>query len=127
MSSRQLFFVLVLVFIAGFLIWLIIKDFPEKIETGKQLRDLKNKIEVLKREEERQKSLAEYLNSESYLEKQARIRLNLKKVGEEVVFVYRKDEEPEQKNPENKNENPFLSKIKEWVRMFRFNVLNLRD
>ncbi|MBI4117189.1 MAG: septum formation initiator family protein [Parcubacteria group bacterium] len=117
MPSRQLFFVFVLIFIAGFLIWLIIKDFPEKIETGKQLGDLKSKIEALKKEEEGQKNLAEYLSSDSYLEKQARIRLNLKKVGEEVVFVYRKDETPEQGSAENKSGNPFLSKLKE---LFRF-------
>lgn len=116
--NRQSAFTFILVFIAGFLVWLIIKDFPEKIETGKQLGDLEGKIEALKKEEERQKSLAEYLNSESYLEKQARIRLNLKKVGEETVFIYRKDKVPEQVNPENKKENPFLSKLKEWLKIF---------
>ncbi|MEK7537160.1 MAG: septum formation initiator family protein [Patescibacteria group bacterium] len=118
MFNRQLFFVLVLIFIAGFLIWLIVKDFPEKIETGKQLGDLKSKIEALKKEEERQRSLAEYLNSESYLEKQARIRLNLKKEGEEVVFIYRKNEEPVEGSVENKNENPFLLKIKDLLNIF---------
>lgn len=116
MYNRQLFFSLVLVFIAGFLIWLIIKDFPEKIETGKQLGDLKSKIEALKKEEERQKSLAEYLNSESYLEKQARIRLNLKKEGEEVVFIYRKDDQSAEQNAEKNAEKSLLSKLKEWFK-----------
>src|SRR3989344_5582387 len=112
MSGRQLIFTFILVFIAGFLIWLIIKDLPQKIETGKQLKDLESKIEALEKEEERQKSLSEYLNTESYLEKQARLRLNFKKEGEEVVFVYRKDEPVETPKAGDKNENPFLLKLK---------------
>lgn len=114
--NRQLAFAFILVFIAGFLIWLIVKDFPEKIETGKQLGDLRSKIEALKKEEERQKSLAEYLNSESYLEKQARIRLNLKKVGEEMVFIYRKDDSIKASESFEENKNPFLLKIKKWFK-----------
>lgn len=121
--NRQLAFTFILVFIAGFLIWLIIKDFPEKIETGKQLGDLKSKVVALKKEEERQKSLAEYLNSESYLEKQARIRLNLKKVGEEVVFIYRKDDQSAEQNAEKNAGKSLLSKLKEWVRVLRFSIL----
>lgn len=117
MPNRQLAATFVLVFIAGFLIWLINKDFPEKIETGKQLGDLKSKIEALKKEEERQKSLVEYLNSESYLEKQARIRLNLKKVGEEVVFIYRKDDLEKASSSLEKTKNPFWSKLKEFIRI----------
>ena len=116
MLNRQLVITFILVFIAGFLIWLIIKDFPEKIETGKQLGDLKSKIETLKKEEERQKSLAEYLGSESYLEKQARIRLNLKKEGEEVVFIYRKDDSAKASESFGDAENPVLSKLKEFIR-----------
>lgn len=120
--NRQSAFTFILVFMAGFLIWLIIKDFPEKIEIGKQLGDLKNKIEALKKEEERQKILAEYLNSESYLEKQARIRLNLKKVGEEVVFIYRKDDQNAEQNAGKNAENSLLSKLKEW---FKFLIPSL--
>ena len=121
--NRQLAITFILVFIAGFLIWLIGKDLPEKIETGKQLGDLKSKIEALKKEEERQKSLVEYLNSESYLEKQARIRLNLKKVGEEVVFIYRKDGSEKASLSFEETKNPFLKKLKEWVRMLRYSIL----
>ena len=116
MPSRQLIFIFILVFVAGFLVWLIAKDYPQKIETERQIGDIKSKIESLKKEEGRQKSLTEYLNSESYLEKQARLRLNLKKEGEEVVFVYRKDQETQPPQQERQNENPFLSKLKEWFK-----------
>lgn len=117
MLNRQSILTFVLVFAAGFLGWLILRDLPQKIEIQKQVGDLKNKIEVLKKDLDREKSLAEYFKTGGYLEKQARIRLNLKKEGEEVVFVYRK-EEPEEGSAENKTENPFLSKLKEWFKIF---------
>lgn len=117
MPNRQIVLTLILVFIAGFLIWRIIKDLPEKIETEKQLGDLRSKIESLEKEKERQKSLAEYLNSESYLEKQARIRLNLKKEGEEAVFVYRKEGQNAKKNSEKNMEKSVLAKLKEWFKI----------
>ncbi|MEK7203834.1 MAG: septum formation initiator family protein [Patescibacteria group bacterium] len=116
MLNRQLIFTFILVFAAGFLVYLTTKDYPKKLETKRQLEDLENKIAALKKDEERQKNLAEYFNTESYLEKQARLRLNLKKEGEEVVFVYRKEEEPKEETGRERNENSFLSKLKEWFR-----------
>ena len=117
MLNRQSFFAFVLIFAAGFLVYLIVRDYPKKLEIKSQLGDIEDKIEILKKDEEKQKSMAEYLDSQSYLEKQARLRLNLKKEGEEVVFVYRKDKTEE--SPSQKQyENPFLSKIKELFRIF---------
>lgn len=103
--------------IAGFLVYLIVRDYPAKLETKRQLGDLRDKIGALEKEEERQKNLIEYLNSESYLEKQARLRLNLKKEGEEVVFVYRKDDEIKASEGLKETGNSFLSKLKELFRI----------
>lgn len=118
MLNRQLVFTFVLIFGAGFLVWLIVRDYPQKVEIQRQLEDIETKTEALIKEEERQKSLIDYLNSESYLEKQARLRLNLKKEGEEVVFVYQKKEEPGQIQEEKREENSFLSKLKELINIF---------
>ena len=112
--NRQLILTFILVFAAGFLVYLTTRDYPQKLETKRQMEDLENKIRALKKDEERQKNLVEYLNTESYLEKQARLRLNLKKEGEEVVFVYRKEEEPKEEISQEKNKNYLLSKLKEW-------------
>lgn len=117
MLNRQSAFTFILVFAAGFLVYLISRDYPKKLEIKSQLGDIESRIEVLKKKEEKQRTMAEYLDSESYLEKQARLRLNLKKEGEEVVFIYRKDEAKEEGNLEKPNENPFLSKLKEWVKI----------
>ncbi|TSC89496.1 MAG: hypothetical protein G01um10142_519 [Parcubacteria group bacterium Gr01-1014_2] len=116
--NRQIFFTFVLLVSAGFLSWLVFKELPQKLEIEKQLGDIRGQIGNLKKEEERQKGLLEYLNTESYLEKQARLRLNLKKEGEEVVFIYKKDEAKKEETMEKKNENPFLSKLKELVKVF---------
>jgi len=101
----------------GFLSWLVLKGFLQKVEIEKQLGDINSQIDNLKKEEERQKGLLEYLNTESYLEKQARLRLNLKKEGEEVVFIYKKEDEQNETNQEKQNKNPFLSKVREWFRI----------
>lgn len=119
MFNRQSVFTFILIFAAGFLVYLLVRDYPKKLEIKNQLGDIENRIAALKKDEEKQKSMAEYLESESYLEKQARLRLNLKKEGEEVVFVYRKDESEKSPSQEEKNENPFLSKLKEWVRFLK--------
>ena len=110
-------FTLVLIMAVGFLSWLVLKGFLQKVEIEKQLGDINSQIDNLKKEEERQKGLLEYLNTESYLEKQARLRLNLKKEGEEVVFIYRKEDEQNETNQEKQNKNPFLSKVREWFRI----------
>src|SRR3989344_1334332 len=117
MFNRQLFFTFVLVGAAGFLFWIVIRGFPRKLEIEKQMNDIRGQIDNLKKEEERGKGLLEYLNTESYLEKQARLRLNLKKEGEEVVFIYRKEDEQNETNQEKQNKNPFLSKVREWFRI----------
>ncbi len=122
MPNRQLFFSFLLVGTVIFLFYLIVKDYPDKLELDNQIKDIEDKIEVLKKEEERQKDLIVYFNSESYLEKQARLRLNLKKQGEEVVFVYQKDEKNEEQNTGNGDEESWLSKLSNW-----FKILLLRD
>ena len=118
MLSRPVF-TFILLFAVVFLAYLIFRDYPKSREVKNQLGEIESNLENLKKDEEKQKGLAEYLNSESYLEKQARLRLNLKKEGEEVVFIYRKDGAGESPGNEETNENPFLSKLKEWFRMLR--------
>ena len=116
MPNRQLFFSIFLLLAAGFFLWGIARDHPQKAEVQRQIEDLKDKIAAVEKEEQRKIRMADYLNSESYLEKQARLRLNLKKEGEEVVFVYRNDDPGKASESFEGIENPVLSKLKEWFR-----------
>lgn len=117
MPSRQILFSVFLLFLAGFFLWGIIRDWPRKAEVSRQLKDLEAKIAAVEKEGERKERIADYLNSESYLEKQVRLRLNLKKEGEEVVFVYRNDEAVGASESFEGMENPVLSKLKELIRI----------
>lgn len=98
-----------------YFLWLIIKGYPQKIEIGEQINDLKNKIDALKKEKERIKNLEEYFKSENYLEKQARLKLNLKKEGEGVIFIYKKEEG---KGMETQKEESLFSRIKNIFESF---------
>ena len=117
MPNRQFFFSVSLLLAIGFSLWGIIRDYPQKAEVSRQLEDLEAKIAAVEKERERKERLADYLNSESYLEKQARLRLNLKKEGEEVVFVYRNEDSAKASESFDSIENPVLSKISEWVKI----------
>ena len=116
MPNRQIFFSLFLLLAAGFLLWGVVRDWPQRTEVSRQLEDLEAKIAALEKEEEKERKMADYLNSESYLEKQVRLRLNLKKEGEEVVFVYRNDDSAKASESFSEIDNPVLSKLKELIR-----------
>lgn len=117
MPNRQIFFSAFLLFLTGFFLWGIVRDWPQRAEVSRQLEDLEAKIAAVEKEGERKERMADYLNSESYLEKQARLRLNLKKEGEEVVFVYRNDDSAKASESFEDTENPVLSKLKELIRI----------
>ncbi len=53
----------------------------------KEIDQLKNEVERLEGGNHELANLMEYLKQETYLEKEARIKLNLKKPGEKVVIV----------------------------------------
>lgn len=58
-----------------------------RYETGRVLAELDRQVEILKKQKSDLEDLVGYYGSESNLEKEARIRLNLKKPGEQVVII----------------------------------------
>lgn len=74
-----------------------VRQVQEKISEAQQLR------ETIKKKQE-------YAYSTSYLERQARLKLNYKKPGEEVVYVYRQDSQ-ESPQPIAKPR----SNLREWL------------
>jgi len=109
---RSVLLSILLVFVIIALLGVIFRGLPQKREYDKQVQDTEEKIEALKKEEERLKKMTDYFKSESYLEKQARIRLNLKKEGEKVVFIYKKGEENiNSKNNNQETEESFFDRI----------------
>ena len=65
-----------------------------KINQG--IKDLENKIKELKAGNEELIGLQEYFQSEEFLEKQARLKLNLTKPGEKVIIIKQIEEDIEE-------------------------------
>ena len=117
----KLFFILSIILIL-FLIWFFLKGYNENRATNQNLESLKKEIEDLEKDNQEFSRLIEYFNSSSFVEKEAREKLGLKKNGEKVVAVsennnYRKDEDNQivEKNIENKK-SIFLPKL--WMDYF---------
>lgn len=54
---------------------------------SKQIKDLEKRIEELERTNEELARMEEYFQSEEFLEKEARLKLNLTKPGEKLIIV----------------------------------------
>ena len=79
---------LVLILVAvGFVSYQLVEISYKKSQIKKRLPPLEEKIEKAKEKKENLSEMMDYYNTEAYLEKQARSKLNLKKEGEEVVIV----------------------------------------
>jgi cell division protein FtsB len=75
-------------------------DKREEIKSQTQI--LKNEIQILTQEKEKLQAQASQTKLESYLEKEARERFNLKKPGEQVVAFVREKPEKEEQTEEKK-------------------------
>jgi cell division protein FtsB len=56
-------------------------------KVNQDIKNLEEKIEELKKSNEELIGLEEYFQSEDFLEKQARLKLNLTKPGEKVIII----------------------------------------
>lgn len=85
------------------------------------LREVEQKIRNTERSNEFLAKFSGYLESESYLEKQARLKLNYKAPDEEVFFVYRGGADAPPEPQGTQPETPF------WLRWWRHLVGTVRD
>jgi len=72
------------------LIWLALgagRESYRKYQLTKEIKNLKAEISKLEGGNQQLNNLIEYFQDESYLEKEARLKLNLTKPGEKVVIV----------------------------------------
>lgn len=95
----------------GYLLLALVRIQPDFVSVRREITNVSQKISELEREREETERLAEYFQSSAYLEKQARIKLNYKKPGENVVYIYRKT--PETQNKSEGTENKAIKKIVE--------------
>ena len=83
--SRIFFIFLIPIFLA--LLVGIFQQFYHRYQVKKDLGKLDTEIANFNKQKKDLNNLLEYYKNESNLENEARVRLNLKKVGEEVVII----------------------------------------
>lgn len=71
----------------GWVAFLLTKVTINKNLVAKELDELKSEISKLESRQSQLSNLSQYFQSESFIEKEARQKLNLQKPGEEVVFL----------------------------------------
>lgn len=85
LGSRITLFLLLLGFI-----WLVLNAvdvYYKKYKINKQIEDLRAQIASAEKSNQQISEMINYLGSQSFLEKEAREKLNMKKPGEEVVII----------------------------------------
>lgn len=102
-------FITVLGLIVIFLIsFPLAKKVSKQYKVNKEIEDLKNEIAEVESKNSDLKKLLTYLDSDQYVEEQAREKLNYKKEGEEVVVIKNNLEEKTQlKNSSLESENVY--------------------
>lgn len=115
-------FTAAIIAIVGFFSISVIKLSLPIITISKELKNIDQKIDETKKTSLELEKLGSYLQSDAYLERQARIQLNYKKPDERVVYVYRNPGAKIQNNDNvaiKKNNNLFAN-ITDWLRgLFR--------
>lgn len=84
-------FLLVIVFVLISLIIAFGRESYRKYELSKEIDDLETQIAQLENTNQQMANLMDYFKKESYLEKEARLKLNLKKPEEKVVIISEED------------------------------------
>ncbi len=78
----------------------VIKNFSRRDKAAEEIKELEKEIESIGNKNEELRQLVDYLNSDQYLEGQARLNFGLKKPGEETAVI-----EIEGDNQNNRNGN----------------------
>lgn len=109
-------FILVLIFTGVFLISLA-KETYRNYKVTKEIKDLKSDIELLKTENLELASLIDYFKTDNFAEKEARIKLGMKK-ADEKVFIIKNDPSDENTNLTDENQNNKTSNLGKWWQYF---------
>jgi len=123
LRSRWCIFLLLLAFI-----WLglvLTKTIYKKYQLNQEIESLRTEIDKMDKKEQELTKLIDYLGSQSYLEKEAREKLNLKKEGESVLMVPEADlakqlPDSSDQGPESGDENKSTGQENNLIRWWKF-------
>jgi len=106
-----------------FILWMalsLIELKSEKDLVDKEISDLEAKIESIDTSNQKLEKSSAYFESPSYLEREARIKLNYKAPDEEVYFVYKNTEA--QNTSESLEFEDILSNMTNFMKWFYYIV-----
>jgi cell division protein FtsB len=81
---------LIFLVLCGTIGFSILTMMPTVQQNNQKITNLSGQIDRTEQIRNERETKSQYLKSDDYLEREARIKLNYKKQGEEVVFVYKK-------------------------------------
>jgi cell division protein FtsB len=107
-SLEKIFFNQITYFVIGFFVIILIafpltKKISRQYGLNKEISDLSAEARTLEGKNKELKQLIGYLGSDQFAEEEARVNLNLKKEGEEVVVINDGIDKKTTINPENNN------------------------
>jgi cell division protein FtsB len=68
------------------------KNVSKQYKINKEINDLKNEIGALENNNSQLKNLIKYMESDQFVDEKARLNLNYKKEGEQVIVIEKKEE-----------------------------------
>lgn len=116
LQSRWFTFLAVIVI--GFFLLLIIKLKPSLETVSQEVNNLDQKIAEAEQDLSELQKLGDYFKSAAYLEQQARLKLNYKKSGESVVFVYKNQHAQSPAQPEDTTKSSLI--LPNWQKWLNY-------
>ena len=119
MPNKFLIFFLILALIG--LVVAVSKESYRRYQIDKEAADLKKEIAFLEEKNESLTRFLDYFNSDKFLEKEARLKLNLLKEGEKLVIISPGKEADLENRSEDIQENK-ISNFKKWLEYLGLDV-----
>jgi len=109
-------FTFLAVIVIGFFLLLTIKLKPSLETVSQEVNNLDQKIAEAERDLSELQKLGDFFKSVTYLEQQARLKLNYKKPGESVVFIYKNQHVQDPMKPDDTTKpSTILPNWQKWL------------
>jgi len=102
--SKQFFFAIFGLVIISAIGWPLYINMKKRYQIKNEIDQLKNEIGIYENKNSQLDKLIRYMESDQYIEEQAKKNLNLKKEGENVIVI--KNENKPSEPPVTENKNP---------------------
>lgn len=106
------YFIIFLILVLIFIIIFLFRESYRVFIVNQEIKNLEKRIEDIKKSNEELVKIKQYFQSDDFLEKQARLKLNLVKPGEKLIIIKESEKFEEQKVVNN------TSNIQKWFKYF---------